>query len=311
MVGITAVSGEQHDLESIHHDIPEQFALQHMRMRKEIIQGWTEHFKNHPKNNYLTYRITDSGDFLKTKTYNDLFKPNGIRHGMQSFFFDKSGSIMGCYPIMKRSGPPFSDEEQTLYESISPYVFYAFRKYRHLLDMGFFRLTLDEIPFSIIITDLKSKVIWLNWLAKGMLKKAHGKTSSNLPEGLNTAFNNTKHLSNGNEYSPEIFRCIHEPSPYGKTLCFAFDKYSSRHLPFEGKGVLFVIDLKNNETTLTNREMEVLSLLAKGMTDGKIASTLSITERTVNTYVRNILNKLGSSNRTEAAVKAVRLGIIA
>jgi DNA-binding NarL/FixJ family response regulator len=58
----------------------------------------------------------------------------------------------------------------------------------------------------------------------------------------------------------------------------------------------------------TEREQEVLELLAKGWTNGQIAKSLVITKRTVAYHVQNLLNKLDASNRTEAVVEAIRRG---
>jgi DNA-binding CsgD family transcriptional regulator len=52
---------------------------------------------------------------------------------------------------------------------------------------------------------------------------------------------------------------------------------------------------------LTRRELEVLQLIAAGATNQKIADVLVISEQTVKSHVKNILRKLGASNRTEAA----------
>ncbi len=60
---------------------------------------------------------------------------------------------------------------------------------------------------------------------------------------------------------------------------------------------------------LTRREIEVLSLVAAGLTDRQIAEQLHIALRTVNTHVTNILNKTGCDNRTAAAAFAVRHGL--
>ena len=56
---------------------------------------------------------------------------------------------------------------------------------------------------------------------------------------------------------------------------------------------------------LTDREREVLALLARGMSNKEIAAELFITERTARTYVSNILGKLGLASRTQAALYAV------
>ena len=55
---------------------------------------------------------------------------------------------------------------------------------------------------------------------------------------------------------------------------------------------------------LTQREVEVLRLVALGMTDRDIAESLIISARTVGTHISNILNKIGAINRTEAALYA-------
>jgi NarL family two-component system response regulator LiaR len=61
---------------------------------------------------------------------------------------------------------------------------------------------------------------------------------------------------------------------------------------------------------LTAREMEVLRLVAQGMTNANIADQLFITERTVKAHVSNLLGKLHLSDRTQAAVFAWREGLM-
>jgi two-component system, NarL family, response regulator LiaR len=61
---------------------------------------------------------------------------------------------------------------------------------------------------------------------------------------------------------------------------------------------------------LTERELDVLALIAKGMANKAIARKLGVAERTVKTHVSNILGKLGLSDRTQAALWAVREGLV-
>ena len=60
---------------------------------------------------------------------------------------------------------------------------------------------------------------------------------------------------------------------------------------------------------LTDREREVLALVAQGLSNQQIADALVISERTARTHVSNILSKLGVTSRTQAALLAIREGI--
>lgn len=61
---------------------------------------------------------------------------------------------------------------------------------------------------------------------------------------------------------------------------------------------------------LSEREVEVLRFLAKGYTTAQTSSKLVISENTVKTHVRHILNKLEVGNRAEAVAKATQMGLI-
>ena len=61
---------------------------------------------------------------------------------------------------------------------------------------------------------------------------------------------------------------------------------------------------------LTEREVDVLRLLAQGQANKQIARNLQIGEKTVKTHVSNILAKLGVPSRTQAALYAVRIGLV-
>ncbi|NJN48795.1 MAG: response regulator transcription factor [Alkalinema sp. RL_2_19] len=61
---------------------------------------------------------------------------------------------------------------------------------------------------------------------------------------------------------------------------------------------------------LTERELEVLQLIVDGHSNASIADKLFITVGTVKTHVRNILNKLCADDRTQAAVRALRTGLV-
>jgi DNA-binding NarL/FixJ family response regulator len=111
-----------------------------------------------------------------------------------------------------------------------------------------------------------------------------------------------------------LFRSIEDFCPYGSVVGFSFDMYSSMFLRTEGEGTVFFIDTKNIEkeilSKLTKREIDVIRLISKGMSDKEISLTLSISGKTVQTYTQALYKKFAITNRTEAAVKAAKLGLV-
>jgi len=61
---------------------------------------------------------------------------------------------------------------------------------------------------------------------------------------------------------------------------------------------------------LTAREVEIVHLVAKGLTNRQIAQKLSVSRNTARNHVQNIITKLGVSDRTQAAVRAIELGLL-
>ena len=70
---------------------------------------------------------------------------------------------------------------------------------------------------------------------------------------------------------------------------------------------LFAEDLAE---PLSGRELDVLDLVAEGLSNKLIAHRLNISEHTVKTHVASIFAKLGASNRTEAVSQAIRRGLV-
>ena len=61
---------------------------------------------------------------------------------------------------------------------------------------------------------------------------------------------------------------------------------------------------------LTERELQILSLTARGLTNKAIGAQLAISDRTVQNHLANIFQKLNAESRTEAVMRAVSLGLI-
>ncbi len=88
---------------------------------------------------------------------------------------------------------------------------------------------------------------------------------------------------------------------------------SSLHPAIARKLLRELADSSGEETlagSLTEREMQVLRLLARGQSNRQISETLNISEATVRTHVSNILTKLNLSSRTQAALYALREGLV-
>ena len=71
------------------------------------------------------------------------------------------------------------------------------------------------------------------------------------------------------------------------------------------------LDLDDMGESLTPRELEVLRLIAEGLSNKAIAARLGIRESTVKDHVNSLLDKLGAQSRTEAVTLALRRGLIA
>ena len=81
---------------------------------------------------------------------------------------------------------------------------------------------------------------------------------------------------------------------------------------------ILIEELRHRETQgqvspeeLSEREQEVLALLVEGLSNSQIAERIHLSENTVKKYLRSILEKLHLNNRVEAAVYAVREGLVA
>jgi two-component system, NarL family, response regulator LiaR len=76
-------------------------------------------------------------------------------------------------------------------------------------------------------------------------------------------------------------------------------------------GLLHELSASVSLEPLTEREVEVLRLLAQGQTNREIAHHLKVSEDTVKTHVRHIMAKLGARSRTQAIIVAMRLELLA
>jgi DNA-binding NarL/FixJ family response regulator len=71
-----------------------------------------------------------------------------------------------------------------------------------------------------------------------------------------------------------------------------------------------VITMAGNQIALSEREIQVLELVSLGVTNKAVAANLGISIRTVQNHLANIFEKLQTESRTEAVMRAIRLGLI-
>lgn len=86
-----------------------------------------------------------------------------------------------------------------------------------------------------------------------------------------------------------------DPSIAGKLLPFVRESMSEESAPYRGE--------------LTDREQEILLLIAKGLSNTEIGEKLFLSSGTVRNYTSTIFSKLGVSDRTEAAIAGIRAGV--
>jgi len=108
----------------------------------------------------------------------------------------------------------------------------------------------------------------------------------------------------------DIFNAIRVTMQGGSLLQPVVASKLLRHVGQQpGSNALFSQQNASYET-LTERELEVLGLLAQGMPNKEIALHLTISERTAKFHVSSIMGKLGATNRTEAVSLAAQRGLI-
>ncbi|ACU54884.1 two component transcriptional regulator, LuxR family [Acidimicrobium ferrooxidans DSM 10331] len=76
-------------------------------------------------------------------------------------------------------------------------------------------------------------------------------------------------------------------------------------------GVGDVAGVLGSDVVLSDRERQVLELVARGRTNVEIAEALAISEATVKTHLAHVFDKVGATNRTSAVLRAMELGLIA
>ncbi|EAZ88750.1 response regulator transcription factor [Crocosphaera chwakensis] len=130
---------------------------------------------------------------------------------------------------------------------------------------------------------------------------------------LETLVNAIKVTHEGNAWiEPTVARVVLEQVQSGQLpeLAVNIDTTEQNHQMREIDALDEDTQQMINSSSLTPKELEVLELIVAGCNNAQIAERLFVTVGTVKTHVRSILNKLCANDRTQAAVRALRSGLV-
>lgn len=182
------------------------------------------------------------------------------------------------------------------------------------------RLALELQP-DILLLDLEMPVMdGVETIRRLRQQSPAGRKSSGLRVIVFTAFDNDERIiaalaAGANGYllkgapREDIFHAIRVTMQGGSLLQPVVASKLLRHMG-QREGSRLSNHLQQPYEALTERELEVLALLAQGMPNKEIAAHLVISERTAKFHVSSIMGKLGATNRTEAVALAAQKGLI-
>lgn len=185
------------------------------------------------------------------------------------------------------------------------------------------RLTLELKP-DILLLDLEMPVIDGVETIRRLRMANSARSKPDEQQGTRvivfTAFDNDERIiaalaAGANGYllkgapREDIFQAIRITMQGGSLLQPLVASKLLRHMGYH-EGHRLAAAQQPSYETLTERELEVLALLAQGMPNKEIAAHLIISERTAKFHVSSIMGKLGATNRTEAVALAAQKGLI-
>jgi DNA-binding NarL/FixJ family response regulator len=112
------------------------------------------------------------------------------------------------------------------------------------------------------------------------------------------------------EESEQIGRCIHQLIEGGSPISAPIAKHLLSQFRKNGVAESNSSVCDSDAPQLTDREIEVLRLIAKGYNSNEISEVLAVTYHTVTSHVRNIYRKLAVHSRSEAVFEAVQRGLV-
>ncbi len=164
---------------------------------------------------------------------------------------------------------------------------------------------MPDAPFPILVTDADGVVVHANPAAEALLGAAHGAACRLLVD------------AQGRDGRAVCGPCAHAGPARGEQRHHGVVSVRGRAVELEcaSVGAARVVALRapegpEGENPLTPREREVLVLVARGLTNARIAARLGLSGATVRTHMEHAMRKLGVRTRSQAVARALALGAI-
>ena len=276
-----------------------------------LIDGMRHHFHEHPFAQVMTgwaVRTVKMSDFVtqrefrRTMLYETAFRPIAANHQLLTMPVapTRTPTVIGLG--FTRARPDFSERDRALLDLLNTHLAQAYATVavrEELQNTGLaFEAALAETGRAALVVTLRGDVVYATDRAQRLLDAYfEAPDAPGLPEPLAGWLRAGR--GTGTPAGPKAFvverpgvslvaRVVPWPGPPSRLLVLLEER---RHA---------LADATLHAAGLTRREAEIVRLIAVGRTNGQIASGLTISRRTVDKHVENVLRKLGAANRTEA-----------
>jgi DNA-binding CsgD family transcriptional regulator len=213
---------------------------------------------------------------------------------------------------LNRGEPPFSEEERGLLDMLRPHLAQAHRNAEAAAELRRYlqttRQAVEELDRGIVALTVGGRVQWSTERARRLVQEYFGPLSERLPEELRRWVDRQRSaLLESGALAPMPEPLIVERFGQRLVVRFVADHAENRHLLLLEKQAVLFSTTTLKSLGLTRREAEILIWVARGKSNGEIASTLFISPRTVKKHLEHVYGKLGVESRTEALSRALEI----
>jgi len=275
----------------------------------------------------ITDQLAPLKDLSLSEYYNDFFRPQSI-HRQMSIYLKSKGRLLGVFSLFRpRNAPDFSSLEQAKADLIASYLTSSLEKALILETMAerdsIFDSMVTGLPHKgVIVLDASLEPIYQNESAVSImsnLNQAEGgreKSFEPLQEEIHLRckdFLRSARLDETFLPHQHQFDFI-SPVDNLKTsihlrLITYRDKSPLLLLCLDPEEYILCLFKRLRERGLTRREIDVVSLLSKGLTNKEIGEKLFISEYTVENHQRSIYKKMDVNNRTSVAHRLLQMAL--